>query len=87
MKLILAVWLLLLAAATGSDETFWTTRDVAEYLGVPESSVRYWSYMQRGPRSYKLGRHRRYRPSEVKAWADAQAEEPVAPTPPGRRSR
>jgi excisionase family DNA binding protein len=59
-----------------TESGFWSTAQVAAYLGVPESTVRYWNWQGSGPRSYKLGRRRKYKPSEVKAWAEAQAEKP-----------
>jgi hypothetical protein len=74
------VGVLLLGGAFGKEgasepDAFWGTEDVAAYLGVPIASVRYWAYKGSGPPSYKIGRRRKYRPSEVKEWAEAQREE------------
>lgn len=60
-------------------EQFLTTEQVAEYLGVPAPSVRQWQYRGKGPRSYKIGRHRRYRMSDVDTWVEQQASADAAP--------
>jgi excisionase family DNA binding protein len=73
-------------AATEAAEGFWSTTDVAEYLGVPDSTVRYWCYIGTGPRSFKIGRRRKFKPADVVKWAEAQADEPVEPAPQRRRS-
>jgi hypothetical protein len=57
---------------------FWSVEDVARYLGVPPATVRYWSSVGIGPPSFKIGRYRKYKPDQVRAWADAQMEEPYA---------
>jgi excisionase family DNA binding protein len=62
-------------------EPWWGTQQVADYLGVPPSTVRYWAYMGTGPRSYKIGRRRKYKPSEVKAWCEAHADSPQPSSP------
>lgn len=56
--------------------TFWSHADTARYLGVPEATLHQWLYKGTGPRSYKIGRHRRYRPEDVEAWLEAQADRP-----------
>ncbi|HEV3268435.1 MAG TPA: helix-turn-helix domain-containing protein [Acidimicrobiales bacterium] len=45
---------------------------LAEYLGVPVSSVYRWNYIKSGPTAMKVGRHVRYRKSDVEAWLTAQ---------------
>lgn len=48
--------------------------DLANYLGIPEQTLANWrSTGQRGPRWYKVGRHVRYRMSDVNAWLDSEA--------------
>lgn len=39
--------------------------------GIP-ATLRYWTYTGTGPRSFKLGRRRAYRLSEVRSWLAAQ---------------
>jgi hypothetical protein len=71
----------------GELEGFWSTSDVAEFLGVAESTVRYWSYMGTGPKSYRIGRRRKYKPTEVEAWALSKADGVVTPSPASQRRR
>lgn len=49
-----------------------TTSDVAELLGVPEATLHQWSYRHIGPPFARVGRYRRYDPSDVEAWIAAQ---------------
>lgn len=44
---------------------------VAETLGVPEASLRYWRHIGTGPASIKVGRHVRYRQADIDAWLEA----------------
>jgi len=49
------------------------TREVAELLGVPENTLRWWRYVGYGPESFRLGPRRVvYRRSKVLAWLAAQ---------------
>lgn len=49
---------------------------LAEFLGVPLSTVYKWRYRGEGPRAIKIGGHVRYRRSEVQHWL-AEHEEPL----------
>ncbi|MFG2052685.1 helix-turn-helix transcriptional regulator [Micromonospora sp. NPDC048930] len=51
-----------------------TSAEVAEFLGVPVATLDQWSYRGTGPRFSKVGRHRRYRWSDVEKWLDQQAK-------------
>lgn len=55
-----------------NNERMMTSVDVAEYLQVPVSTVRGWRVTGRGPRAVAVGRHVRYRRSDVEAWLDQQ---------------
>jgi len=59
---------------TAADE-FWKARQVSEYTGIPEGTLRYWVHIGRGPKSFLLGPRRRvWRRSVVEAWiADQEA--------------
>ena len=62
-------------------EEFWSVEETADWLGVPPSTVRYWLWQEAAkpgiaPRSYKIGRWRKFKPADVKAWAEKQASEP-----------
>jgi excisionase family DNA binding protein len=54
-------------------EPLWTAEDVAKFLGVPVATLYQWRYRRTGPRAYRVGRHLRYRPAEVRAWLDKRA--------------
>ena len=49
------------------------TREVADLLGVPENTLRWWRYIGKGPESFRLGQRRVvYRRSKVLAWLAEQ---------------
>lgn len=54
-------------------EELFSPERLADYVGVPVSTVYQWNYKGVGPRFLKLGRHVRYRASDVEAWLDARA--------------
>jgi excisionase family DNA binding protein len=45
-----------------------TTAEVAELLRTPTETVRYWNHVNRGPRSFKVGRRRLYAVEDVEAF-------------------
>lgn len=49
-----------------------SVEDLAEYLGVPVSTVYVWNSKGTGPKRFRLGRHVRYRQVDVDAWIDTQ---------------
>jgi excisionase family DNA binding protein len=51
------------------------TREVAEYLSVSVQTLRNWARDGVGPRSFRVGRDRRYRRDEVDAWLEEQGQE------------
>lgn len=46
--------------------------EVARRLDIPKKTLYQWRYKGTGPRGHRVGRHVRYRWSEVLAWLDAQ---------------
>jgi excisionase family DNA binding protein len=54
---------------------FWSHTETAAYLGIPEATLHQMNYKGTGPRSYKIGRHRKYRPADVDAWCEAHASD------------
>lgn len=50
-----------------------TSSEVAAYLGVPPRTLDQWAYLGRGPRYSRVGRHRRYRWSDVEKYLDEKA--------------
>lgn len=59
---------------TPAPERLWSTAELAEYLGVPVKTIHQWRYLQKGPRGFRVGRHLRFRPADVRAWEDEQLE-------------
>jgi excisionase family DNA binding protein len=51
-----------------------TTEQVATYLTVPVPTIYQWRLRGGGPTAIRVGRHLRFRRSEVDAWLDAQAD-------------
>jgi excisionase family DNA binding protein len=49
-------------------DRLWTVEDVSAFLGVPVSTLYQWRHHRTGPRAYKIGRHLRYDPAEVRGW-------------------
>lgn len=49
-----------------------TVRDVSQFTGVPEPTLRYWRHVDQGPPSFKVGARRvMYRREDVEAWLAA----------------
>jgi excisionase family DNA binding protein len=59
---------------SATPERLWSTAQLAEYLGVPVKTIHQWRYMQKGPRGFRVGRHIRFRPADVRVWEDEQLE-------------
>jgi excisionase family DNA binding protein len=49
-----------------------TRTEVAKHLGVPAATLSQWAHRGTGPVYIRVGRHARYRWSDVDAWLDAQ---------------
>lgn len=46
--------------------------EVADYIGVPARTLDQWATRGKGPRYIVVGRHARYRWSDVDAWLASQ---------------
>ena len=56
-----------------SSEDYWLTRpEVGERIKVPEKTLAQWASQGKGPKYHRLGRHARYRLSDLIAWENAQ---------------
>lgn len=55
-------------------EPWWSPEYLAACLGIPVRTVYAWRYRGEGPKGYKIGRHVRYRPEDVEAWLEGQAD-------------
>lgn len=61
--------------AGSAPEPLVTPAEVSEFLGgVPEQTLANWRSRGVGPEYHKVGKHIRYRLSEVAAWLDEQKE-------------
>ena len=49
-------------------------RELGEYLGVPVATIYRWRYTRDGPVGYRVGRHVRYRISDVERWLETQRD-------------
>lgn len=49
-------------------DRLWSTQEVSDFLGVPVTTLHQWRYLGTGPEAFKVGRHLRYEPSEVRRW-------------------
>ncbi|MGI8514624.1 MAG: helix-turn-helix domain-containing protein [Acidimicrobiia bacterium] len=45
-----------------------TVEDLAEYLEVPVATIYAWRYRRQGPPGFRVGRHLRFRQSDVEKW-------------------
>lgn len=50
---------------------YMTTEEVAELLRTSVETVRYWSNVGKGPKSFKVGRRRLYAAEDVQAFIEA----------------
>jgi excisionase family DNA binding protein len=50
---------------------FINSDELAEYLRVPLATLDQWASRGGGPAFHKFGRHRRYLPSDVRAWIES----------------
>lgn len=48
--------------------------EVAQFYGVPVKTLYQWRYEGRGPEAVKIGRHLRYRWSDVEGWLKDQRD-------------
>lgn len=63
-----------LGMAQAVPPRLWNVHETAAFLGVPESTLYYWSYRgEGGPRILRIGRSLRYNPVQVAAWAESRS--------------
>lgn len=51
-----------------------STDEVARLLVVPVTTLYTWRYKGTGPRAFRVGKHLRYRLSDVMEWLETMAE-------------
>lgn len=52
-------------------QKLWSTQELADFLGLPVQTIYQWRKRNYGPTGRKMGRHIRYRPSEVERWINS----------------
>ncbi|MET8796034.1 helix-turn-helix domain-containing protein [Nocardia sp. NPDC004568] len=62
-------------ASVVNDETWLSTRDVAQRLKIPVKTLSSWAAAGRGPRFARIGRYRRYRLADLLAWEQERLAE------------
>lgn len=55
------------------DQLF-TPQDLAAYLDIPVTTLYAWRYRGLGPAGFRVGRHVRYRLTDIEEWISAQLE-------------
>jgi predicted DNA-binding transcriptional regulator AlpA len=49
-------------------DRLWSHKETAAFLGIPEATLHQLNYKGTGPRSFKVGRRRRYDPRDLHEW-------------------
>jgi excisionase family DNA binding protein len=58
------------------DARLLSIEELAAYLDVSVATVRTWRANKSGPRGIRIGRHVRYRPSDVELWLELRSDPP-----------
>jgi predicted DNA-binding transcriptional regulator AlpA len=56
-------------------QRLWTHEETAAFLRLSPATLHQLNYKGTGPRSYKVGRHRRYDPDDVADWLASRASD------------
>lgn len=62
-----------IAAAISNCDRLWTIDDVAAFLCVTVPTIYQWRHRGDGPPCVRLGKHLRFDPASVRAWAASKA--------------
>ncbi|MER6152110.1 helix-turn-helix domain-containing protein [Streptomyces hirsutus] len=55
-------------------DRYLTPVNLADLLGVPVETVYQWRRKQTGPCGFRVGRHLRFDPEDVRVWVESQME-------------
>ncbi len=50
----------------------WSIEETSEYLRIPVNTLYQWRATGSGPKAYKLGKHLRYDPADIRAWLETK---------------
>ena len=53
-----------------SSDRLLTVEDLADYLDVPVATIYAWRYRRQGPPGFRIGKHLRFRWSDVERWIE-----------------
>jgi excisionase family DNA binding protein len=53
-----------------SSDRLLTVQDLAGYLDVPVATIYAWRYRRQGPPGFRVGRHLRFRWSDIERWIE-----------------
>lgn len=56
-------------------ERYLTPVDLADILSVPVETVYQWRRKHTGPRGFRVGKHVRFDPEDVRVWVESQMAE------------
>jgi len=59
-------------------DPLWTHPQTAEFLDISQSTLHQMNYKGTGPRSFRVGKYRRYAAEDVIAWLNAHASDSTA---------
>lgn len=57
----------------------WSHDRVAEHLGISPATLHQMNHKGTGPRSFRVGKYRRYDPRDIRAWLDSRASDRPRP--------
>lgn len=58
-----------------TTEPLWTIEEVSAFLRIPVDTLYQWRSRRTGPRAFKVGRHLRYDPTDVRCWLSEQGDD------------
>ncbi|MGH7510956.1 MAG: helix-turn-helix transcriptional regulator [Gemmatimonadales bacterium] len=64
-------------AAPPSEDRLLSAQELAHYLEVPVKTLYEWPHRGEGPPGFRVGRHLRYRWSDVAAWIGDRLKDPL----------
>ncbi|MEV6377274.1 helix-turn-helix transcriptional regulator [Micromonospora musae] len=62
-----------MASQQAATDELWSIEEVSAFLRVPVGTLYQWRYRRMGPRAFKVGRHLRYDPTDVRSWLSGRA--------------
>lgn len=60
---------------SGTPHQLRLINEAAEFLRTPESTLRYWRHMNKGPRAARIGGRLMYRQADLEQWLNDQFDQ------------